>query len=67
MITSDLESPANVFLTANQVAERYGVRRSTIERWVRDGVFPQPMRINGTTPRWRLLALFQWEAEQGGE
>jgi predicted DNA-binding transcriptional regulator AlpA len=38
-----------------------GKSRSTIERWVRDGKFPEPhFRFNGKTARWvqRLVVKF---------
>ena len=56
------------FLSPANLAKRYNVNRSTIMRWANEGVLPEPLRINGTTPRWRVAVLESWEAEQpGGE
>ena len=62
MSLSDLEHPANIFLTPDQVAERYQVKRTTIDRWTKDEVLPKPIRLNNKRPRWRLVDLQDWEA-----
>ena len=66
-MTDKTQDPA-AFLTPADLARRYGVTKSTINRWTRDGVLPAPIRINDTTPRWHASALQAWEVEQmGGE
>lgn len=42
------------------------VSEKTIWTWVREGKFPQPIRINGRTI-WRLSDIEQWIAQQAGE
>ncbi|MDE3239186.1 MAG: helix-turn-helix domain-containing protein [Paracoccaceae bacterium] len=39
-------------MTATEVAEHFGCGVSTVWRWAKTGVLPQPIRIGGST-RWR--------------
>ncbi|RTR38625.1 AlpA family phage regulatory protein [Shewanella canadensis] len=36
------------------------VSKSTIYRWVKDGLFPEPIRENGRTIGWRAMDVFNW-------
>lgn len=45
------------YLTDRQVADRYGVARTTPWRWVQLGRFPHPIRISPGCVRWRLSDL----------
>ena len=40
------------YLTDKQVANRYGVHRTTVWRWVRTGKFPAPKSISDGCRRW---------------
>ena len=65
---TDKTQDPTTFLTPADLSRRYGVTKSTITRWTRDGVLPAPLRINDSTPRWHVSTLQTWEAEQmGGE
>ncbi|QDY69804.1 helix-turn-helix transcriptional regulator [Qingshengfaniella alkalisoli] len=51
------------FLRDTQVAQRYGVSRVTIWRWVKDGhAFPKPIKLTDAVTRWKLSDLEAWEA-----
>lgn len=51
------------YLTDNQLAERYGVHRVTIWRWVKGpNGFPHPVKLAGGCSRWRLSEIERWEA-----
>ena len=50
-------------LTIEEVSERYQVTTRTIQNWVRDGRFPQPMRLSRRLLRWRLADLVRFESE----
>jgi prophage regulatory protein len=50
-------NPINLFLSVNQVAERYDVSTDSIWRWKRDGKFPSPVRVGPNCTRWRLSDL----------
>jgi len=55
-------SAASVFVRDTQLAERYGVTRQTIWRWVREERFPPPVRLAPGTVRWRLGDVEAWES-----
>ncbi|MCL6268337.1 AlpA family phage regulatory protein [Sansalvadorimonas sp. 2012CJ34-2] len=47
-----------------QVQQRLGnVSRSTVYRWVRDGWFPQPMRLGKNTVGWLDRDISRWLEE----
>jgi len=51
------------FLSDKQVAERLGVSRPTIWRWVKTVAnFPRPVSLSPGTSRWRLSDLLIYEA-----
>lgn len=47
------------FLSADQVADKLGVHRTTVYRWLNDGILPQPNR-KGRTVRWSEQGIDQW-------
>lgn len=53
----------SVYLTTNQLCQRYSVCRRTIGRWSAqtDLAFPKPTEINGRR-YWRLESIETWEA-----
>lgn len=53
------------YLSDRTLAKRYDVSRSTIWRWSSEGQLPQPVKIHGTSTRWKLSDLEKWEKGQG--
>ncbi len=52
------------YLSDKQVAERFGVSRPTIWRWVKtEKAFPHPVSLSSGTSRWRLSDLLVYEAK----
>ncbi len=51
-------------LTVGQVAGLLGCGQSTIWRWRKEGKFPQPLAINGTT-RWLLSDIEEFVENRG--
>lgn len=52
-----------MFLTVQQVADRYSVTKATIWRWVRtDPTFPRPVKFSEQSTRFELSALEAWES-----
>jgi predicted DNA-binding transcriptional regulator AlpA len=49
------------FLTLEQVAARYQTTTRTIQYWMKTPGFPQPLRFNRRTFRFRLSDLEQFE------
>ena len=43
----------NHYLKHAEVAALLGVTQRTLQNWVRDGRFPQPMRLTRIALRWR--------------
>lgn len=52
----------NLYLSVEQVALRFGVSKDSIWRWKRKGDFPAPVKLGGTTTRWRLADIQEWES-----
>jgi prophage regulatory protein len=52
----------NLYLSVEQVAKRFGVSKDTIWRWKRNGEFPAPVKLGGTTTRWRLADIEDYES-----
>ena len=61
-IQSNISNP--VYVSDKQLAIRYGVHRTTVWRWIRNGEFPKPIKISEGCTRWRLSEVEQWESEQ---
>lgn len=55
-INSEERYIADTFL-----AQRYGVHRTTIWRWAREGKFPKPVKLPSGTARWRASDIVKWE------
>lgn len=52
-----------LYLSVDQVAKRFDVSKDSIWRWKRNGDFPKPVKLGGSTTRWRLSDIESWEAE----
>jgi prophage regulatory protein len=52
-----------IYLTDRDVAKRFSVHRCTIWRWTCQGDFPKPVKLGGTTTRWRLSEIETWEMQ----
>jgi prophage regulatory protein len=48
------------------VAKRFGVARSTIWRWVQQGLFPKPYQLGPSTTRWQEKDILAFEARAAG-
>ena len=53
--------PENLYLSVDQVAERFGVSIDSIWRWKRKGSFPAAVRVGPGCTRWRLSDLIDHE------
>lgn len=47
-----------------EAARRLGVDRSTLWRWVRTGLMPEPVRLGPAARGWKLETLERWVAER---
>lgn len=57
----------NVFLSDKQLGARYDTSRSTIWRWVRNGDFPEPVKLSPGCTRWALETVAAWERKRLGK
>lgn len=53
---------AEAYLTDVDLANRYGIHRSTPWRWARtDPKFPKPVVLSPGCTRWKLSDIARWE------
>lgn len=59
-------SGAPLFLSVEEVAQRYGASKPTIWRWAKDAQngFPAPVRLGSGTTRWELRDLIAFEQQR---
>ena len=55
--------PQAATLTPSEVADKIGVHRASLYRWIDRGVFPAPTVKVGRTVRWPLAVVDRWIAE----
>jgi len=55
-----------LFLSVDEVAQRYGASKPTIWRWAKDGQngFPAPLRLGSGTTRWEMRDLLAFEQQR---
>ena len=61
---TDETSTSENYLSTTEVAERYSVAKSTIYSWRKHSDFPKPIKLNGSTARWPVSTLEDWESRQ---
>lgn len=54
----------DIYLTLNQVTQRFGVSHTTIYRWMELQRFPKKIRLGANTIRWKKSDIDAWEAHQ---
>jgi len=53
------------YLSDTQLADRFGVHRTTVRRWVHtDPSFPKPVKLSPGSTRWKLEDIEQWEIDR---
>lgn len=52
--------PPGALIRISDVCELLSVSRATIYRWVSQGAFPTPVRVNAGSVRWRADELEAW-------
>lgn len=54
-----------IYLSDNQVADRYGIKRGSVWRWTKENEnFPKPVRFSKGCVRWSISELEAYEAKQ---
>lgn len=57
------ESDGVVYISAAQLAKRYGIHVVTVWRWAQIGRIPQPVRLTPRTTRWRKDEIEAYETQ----
>jgi prophage regulatory protein len=52
------------YLSVKSVSQRYDIGISTVWLRVKQGKLPQPIKLHGTSTRWKLEDLEKWETKQ---
>ncbi|QCO57389.1 helix-turn-helix domain-containing protein (plasmid) [Pseudorhodobacter turbinis] len=52
----------DIYLTVEEVAERYRVSPATIWRWKRAGDFPRAVKVGPGCTRWRLKDIIEHDS-----
>jgi prophage regulatory protein len=50
-----------MYVTDKQLAKKFGVHRTAIWRWVKQGDFPKPVKLSPGCTRWIDEAVEAWE------
>ncbi|MCY3860853.1 AlpA family phage regulatory protein [Candidatus Poribacteria bacterium] len=61
-MTSSFREPAAILLTRRQVESRCRLSTSSIYRYMRDGLFPEPIRVGRRAVRWYASEIDEWLA-----
>ena len=49
------------YLRLPTVCARYGLSRSTLYAWIKQGYFPAPIKLGPRVSAWAVADLEQWE------
>lgn len=52
-----------IYVTMQDVLDRYEITRATLYRWMDLGVFPKPIEYQHSVNRWSIEELRKWEDE----
>ena len=52
------------YISASQLAERYGVDKSTVWRWAQRKILPAPVKLSEQCTRWKLNEIERRDAER---
>ncbi len=53
-----------IYYSDKQIAQKFGVNKSTIWRWVREKKFPTPVILSARCTRWESSEVEQWIVER---
>lgn len=57
-----IEAPTH-FIRAKELSQRWGVHRSTIWRWARQGRLPRPKRFSKGVAAWPMAVVWEFERQ----
>jgi prophage regulatory protein len=53
-------APATQWLTINDVTDMTGFSKSFIYQRIKEGTFPKPLKVYGSSNRWTLEEILGW-------
>ena len=53
-----------LYYSDKQLAKEFGVHRTTLWRWVKNGNFPKPVKLSEGCTRWSEKAKHDWESQK---
>ena len=56
-----------MYFSDKQLAKKYGVHRTAIWRWVKNGNFPKPVKLSPGCTRWLGSAVDAWDQKKEAE
>jgi prophage regulatory protein len=59
--------PGSAFVKQPQILELVPISASSLWRWVRDGMFPRPIKLSEHCSVWRVQDVRAWMAAQTAE
>ena len=63
MQTNADDNGGKLFLSVNQLAERWSVHRATIWEWAKNGTIPKPVKLSPACTRFRLSDIEAHESK----
>ncbi|MBO9482274.1 AlpA family phage regulatory protein [Salinisphaera sp. G21_0] len=60
---------SEIYLSRQQVLNRYGISNTTLYRWIQDDAvsFPQSVQMGPRSVRWKVVDLEAWEEKRQTE
>jgi predicted DNA-binding transcriptional regulator AlpA len=52
----------STLMTMTQIAQEFGIARSTLSAYKARGQMPEPDKVYGSTPLWRRRTIEKWRA-----
>lgn len=60
MVSTNTFNQSNRIISIIELTQLLNKSRVSIWRWVRDGVLPQPIKVQGRTLGWRESVILEW-------
>jgi len=55
------QNSKQIYVSDRQLGTRYGVHRTAIWRWLRNGHFPEPVKLSPGCTRWLMDDVLEFE------
>jgi len=51
---------SDTYITRKDIFEKLGISSHTLQRWIKSGKFPQPIKFGERLVRWKLSTVDAW-------